>query len=899
MKDELLNKGKQKFSKQSTRDQSWKWALNSLVLVLVVVFGFFCIVATGGSSGSSSSISSTPATSGYELPTKVSAVPTSDEADAAAYLSFRGKLHALALLGATDPGTDYSEAVTDRWVEEHALEQFAIVEEVLGALAQTHYSDAGNIGNGPYKCMVAWEEESNGHDIKQLQPWIVRSDNIQEDGQDVLRIRAWIEEVDQGEIFENKAEFKIYSPATKKDDGSYQDFGVWTMNVKFDDDGNDFFAASASIGDNGEAILKIQEQFPEGFPGSPVQLLGQMKAVMYRSDTEGYGKVYYPNFEALFGPDSDPELTELPHVLAQYAYNETYLAVREGDNDVMYKDRASVTEMTHRYGVYNADTGADVTKGKSFGFPIRFTLDGISQHAYYGAYQGRHEIWMQGQAAIPVGTEVTREDMPPDQAETYTVGKTFPGTFTKRTLVDASVEDVKDIPVEIWINSDYNLVYKNNEWKYCPQMIWNPPPEPPTCAVALKVFDDEIGFESLIVGANDDRKHVHIGRWDQDTQQNLNYVYLAASEDNYGAGFYKATQEGEHGKLIAITPFDKLDPQEDMQLWVNTGGSIFVEYKAVSETYPTGWVEKEVVGFNTMTWMPEFSEDGDKPYTLPLNKELYINMQGANYIVKRIGDNDYYTKLELQTAANPTNATTVVPAGRVFKDQWNPDGSSTYEFITDAEDDNYLLLVYKTIGDNDKDAQGQLNQGVAVGAVVARGIWGLEAYLDGEATGIMYNWEYSTGGSGWGSMTYLVDDNGDYKLLDDPMRFDAITVTNNGGDEKTVSLMFDGWMGGLPMMYHELCKNGWVMTEKISNKIINLAEGTELIETSTGDSYLLKPLEISQFLNLVEDTTGLDVPDISQADDVDLATVPDFVEHGMGDKPDVDTIKYSEGELVE
>ena len=377
----------------------------------------------------------------------------------------------------------------------------------------------------------------------------------------------------------------------------------------------------------------------------------------------------------------------------------------------------------------------------------------------------------------------------------------------------------------------------------------------------------------------------------------MNYVYLAASEGN-DAGFYRAT-EGEDHKLIANTPLDKLDPQEDMQLWVNTGGSIFVEYKAVSETYPTGWVEKEVVGFNTMTWMPEFSEDGDKPYTLPLNKELYINMQGANYIVKRIGDNDYYTKLELQTAANPTNATTVVPAGRVFKDQWNPDGSSTYEFITDAEDDNYLLLVYKTIGDNDKDAQGELNQGVAVGAVVARGIWGLEAYLDGEPTGIMYNWEYSTGGSGWGSMTYLVDDNGDYKLLDDPMRFDAITVTNNGGDEKTVSLMFDGWMGGLPMMYHELCKNGWVMTEKIANKIINLAAGTELIETSTDDSYLLKPLEISQFLNLVEDTTGLDVPDISQADDVDLATVPDFVEHGMGDKPDVDTIKYSEGELVE
>ncbi|MCK4828923.1 hypothetical protein KA005_75065, partial [bacterium] len=240
----------------------WLWVA---LLVLVVSPGLISMGCSSSSSTpatSSSSDSSTPATSGYELPTKVSAVPTNDEADAGAHLSFKGRLKALALSAATDPSTDYSEAVTDRWVEEHALEQFAIVEEVLGALAQTHYSDAENIGNGPYKCMVAWEEESNGHDIKQLQPWIVRSDNIEEDGEDVLRVRAWIEEVDMGEICHVKAEFKIYSPATKKDDGSYQDFGVWTMNVKFDDDGNDFFAASASIGDNGEAILKIQEQFP-------------------------------------------------------------------------------------------------------------------------------------------------------------------------------------------------------------------------------------------------------------------------------------------------------------------------------------------------------------------------------------------------------------------------------------------------------------------------------------------------------------------------------------------------------------------------------------------------------------------------------------------------------------
>jgi hypothetical protein len=106
-------------------------------------------------------------------------------------------------------------------------------------------------------------------------------------------------------------------------------------------------------------------------------------------------------------------------------------------------------------------------------------------------------------------------------------------------------------------------------------------------------------------------------------------------------------------------------------------------------------------------------------------------------------------------------------------------------------------------------------------------------------------------------------------------------------------------MMGLPQMYEELGKSNWTMTDTIADKIINLPTGTQLTESDSGDLYLLKPLNISQFLSLVTDTTGLDLPDISEAEDVDLDTVPDFVEHGMGDMPDVTTVKYTEGKLVE
>jgi hypothetical protein len=877
-----------------------------MVLALMLCFGAWLAGCGGSSSSSTPSTStdtpstSTVTTSGYTVPTKVSAVPTSEGASvqglASSGISLKSKLKALshpAASAATDPGTDYSEAETSKYVEEHALEQFDIIEEVLGAINQTHYADAENINAGPYLAMVAWTDEQDGREIKQLQPWIIDSAQIVENGQNVLRVRAWIEEEDEGETCLIKAEFKVYAPATKRADGSYADYGVWTMNVKFDDTGEDFFAASASVTDDGKSVIKVHEAFPEGLPGAPIELLAEMKAIMYISDTEGYGKVYYPDFESLFGPEVDPgSITEIPHVESKYAYSADYLAVQEQGSGVTYKNRNAVTEMVHRYGVYNADSGQDVMEIKSFGFPIRYTVNGNTKHAYYGAWQGRHQLWgPNGNATIPEGTEVSREDIPPDQTpEVYTVGETFQGVLVKRTLVDADVSDVMNIPVEIWVNEDYNLIYidhdndLDSEWCYCTQMDW----EQWTCAGDLNDFDENIGFEALIMSANDDRKWVYIGRWDETEQVQKQYVYEAASAENDGAGFYEATDV--NGKLTVNIPRVKLVPEDGMDMWLTIGGSLYVEYTGTGET---GWVEKEVVGFNTMTWTPEFGEN-DRPYTLPLNKEVYVNMQGANYIVKRTGADTYETKLELQTAVNPSNATTIVASNTVFKDPWNPDGNSTYEFITDPDDPNpnYLMLVYKTIGDND------INSNVNPGEVVAQDLWGLQAYV-GEVAEDMFNWEYQGETEDWGSVTYLKNGDGSYKLVDDPMRFDTIVATNGAGQEKTLALQYDGWMMGLPMMYEELMKNDWVMTEEIANKIINLPAGTQVVESSTLTTYLLKPLEVSQFLNAVTDTTGLTLPDISQADAVDLNTVPDFVEHGIGDKPDVTTVKYSEGKLVQ
>ena len=52
------------------------------------------------------------------------------------------------------------------------------------------------------------------------------------------------------------------------------------------------------------------------------------------------------------------------------------------------------------------------------------------------------------------------------------------------------------------------------------------------------------------------------------------------------------------------------------------------------------------------------------------------------------------------------------------------------------------------------------------------------------------------------------------------------------------------------------------------------------------------------FLAEVSNTTpGL--PDITEADVIDLDDVPTFTDHGMGAKPENTVVKYSEGKPVE
>jgi hypothetical protein len=251
--------------------------------------------------------------------------------------------------------------------------------------------------------------------------------------------------------------------------------------------------------------------------------------------------------------------------------------------------------------------------------------------------------------------------------------------------------------------------------------------------------------------------------------------------------------------------------------------------------------------------------------------------------------------IELQTAANPVNYATVLGGVDHFRAQW---GNNVYDVDVNPTSATFLKLLY---------VSGTDNQGnpVTAGSVVSDGQWGLVAVdagdsdiVDGQGRPIQFNWEYPRDGENWGTLTYLVDANGAYKLLDDPIALAPVTLTNGAGVQKTLSLRYDGWMHGLPDLFEELRKGDFVVTPAIADKVINIPAGTQVDDAADSSKhYLIKPLEVSEFLEVLSaDPGGLDM---TGANAVDLSSVPNFVEHGMGATPNVTTVKYSEGNLVE
>lgn len=165
---------------------------------------------------------------------------------------------------------------------------------------------------------------------------------------------------------------------------------------------------------------------------------------------------------------------------------------------------------------------------------------------------------------------------------------------------------------------------------------------------------------------------------------------------------------------------------------------------------------------------------------------------------------------------------------------------------------------------------------------------------------MQFNWEYSANG-GWGTQQYLIGTvNHEYKLLSDPISLTAQSYSYQSGASKTLALQFDGWLHGMPDFYEDLQENDWTMSSALSQKVINIAAGTQVTD-SNGVVYYIKPLQVSIFLaEVAQPTTG--APDVILGSALNVSKgstlLPTFTDHGMTSVIPAATVRFSEGKTL-
>lgn len=896
------------------------------------------VLVSACSGNGTTGTSETPSGAGIELPAEVSAVSVRNDAGSEVRVgsarrgtvmgALEGWLRAVreaALDLAED--SDYHTVKVRKFVDVKVLDVFSIITTVFDAMRQTHYDDPSNVGAGWYECLVAFRDDGEGGRTEtNLQEWYVNSALAQEDGQTINRVKCKIKSLNGGDgsLELVRVQVDIREAPTKNSDGTLADLGEWEIRALFQDldeeDGDadaanvaarahdengEYFHATATVLEGGLSRLTVEDHFTETAPDGGEFTAGT-RAVIFRSLDEGYGVIEVPDWDACFGgPDGPGPGCEdgPPIVTIDFAYNENYLTVaREGEEPISF-DRTDEHEIVYRYLVFDAE-GRNVERTKDFGFPVQ--IEGSPFFGWYGAWQDHHELWIPGDP-VPDGSQVVRGDFRPgDEPLSYTVRR-FPGALTKISLVRGSVSQVEGIPAEVYLFNDFRLVWNDelDRWEKCTGVSEN--------GGCRDLSDFTSKLDTLDHGNRSDAKHVFINGCVDRGEGGFEcseVVYLA---DEPGPGFFVARFNDETGQLEPEG--EPIDPEGALhaELFVSIGGRTYIEYNGDFDgpTTSTGWVEKQLTDFDESTWTPVFDDEGDRAFAFDVGEEHFINNRGTNLRVRRVAEtgapSDFEVYMEAQTVAKPSDdLAEIYPDGTLLVDPWDPEFSSRYRLVTDPENENYLLLVYDEV--NEQDA----TDGFASGDVVSnKDIWGLRVEGDDRdfSHATTFNWEYQGQDQSWGGVTYLLDEAGDWVLLSDPLRFDPIAlprtddIVHDRPEEEwiTYSLMYDGFLHGLPDTAFELQKvrhRGDRLPSILANNI-RIPDGTELVAGS--NTYYTKAVDVGIFLGYVDAFPNGPEPNLDLADEIELDEVlPDF------EAPDVDAeipgdaeLRYIEGVPVE
>jgi hypothetical protein len=843
-----------------------------LAMFLVALAAAAC---GGGSSGGSDGLpppTRVPGLLGIPLPSEVSAVPP--KAAAPAQVAVRARAVPV-LPGAT---TDYGSAVVRKYVDERAVSQFDVLNVIFNAMEQTRYAEEANLNIGAYSAVVSWLDDSNGVQTKKHQKWIVDSRRAAEGAPNELYV--WMPDMSVGPNNQTtlvKAKLVITTAPVRNDDGSYLTFGTWRMDVSAPAVAGWHFVAQAEMDAGGQSIVKLYQDNPGD---------GATKGILSKGATTGFGKVWFPEYS-----NGSPS-----PVFAAYAYDASTVLVKKGADlaaaTAVAKNRNDVVDLVNRYALFDAVTGVNVTSGHQFGFPFTYTRAGATRWGSYNAWQGRHNLWANGET-LAAGTVVTRGDRAPGSAAaSYTVSPVYPGLLVKRTLVATTLEQITGAVGQTNVQYQDTIirVADGSWWSNCNISIsdltqctnLNEPPD----SLWTNASRYTAGFDRFAYDPTNTQRSIHLGIYDPTTSPPFSggVVYVKAggfpgvTADGFYTAEYPAPQPNSPPPMSRpTTPPRQVVPGAGARVDVNGSENVWVSFNG------SEWVQKTVSSVDPNNFMPTFVEGGDLPFTLVAGREYYLNDRGVNYVVLFDGSTTT-VKLERQTAANPANAASLLQGVSFLRQAWG-DGTR-YEFqpIT-------MKLVVKTPG---------MNSQVAAGSEVTSPLWGLTAYdLAGLPLDVQFNWEYQQAGQGWGSQQYLLDAQGNPVVLEDPIMLRPEQLANGAGDLKTYSLQFDGnWVGGLPEIWNDLQAAGYNMTLAIQDEAVTIPVDTIFTDAANSNqTYLFKPLELAEYLMPISSYAGSLTTSAAEA--LDLTGVPAFQDPGMPGVPANAPVRYVDGVAVE
>lgn len=369
-----------------------------------------------------------------------------------------------------DAGTDYTNAITKSFTEESTLQPINTVNMILDIIAQTKASEFVN--KGPYKALIKDKEKSgqvqsagasgnkNIEKLMQMNINVTRKSNT-----DPMIVKFWIDENDDPSRKQRIIGFMEVQNGVSAE----YPYGKLTMNFggyAINSDGSTNFTSKQMGGvistdkgaHEGQAIVDYKNLMSEG--GNQLPELLKLVLNVNPTDAQGNGTAGDQTGEekgkgvafskAVKHGGQSPTVKAYKLALSNRYYkiqevNKDDIAVNIGS--LIVKDKQSLSHKVFRYGLYDENTGNEVTLNS--GYPI-VKVDSTTGKEYHG-YVGYWGLWTQNSEIVNNDTVYKEEDRARTTAYTIVEG---PGKLKKFTKSSTTIDKLNGTKMYYWNNSD-------------------------------------------------------------------------------------------------------------------------------------------------------------------------------------------------------------------------------------------------------------------------------------------------------------------------------------------------------------------------------------------------------------------------------------------------------------